>query len=760
MICDEVEDIVGGGITKTNNPTLDKLIPETVSACSLTAAGSDGVCSSDAAIAAMAKIAGNTGGTTDDITEQKKKIVADAANALGCSNDSELCVISSNEFKAIYGTAEAKKEIANNFKINGPTDTSLLNNVNIDKTLKQWEHAFGDTENKFFAYNFNMKNYKEYNDTLATVKMRNLYKSGYKTFGCVINSDTYSGRGKHWMALFGDLRGPVWSVEFFNSAGRAPAAEFAEWLISSKQQLEEIIAEEKLNNTVTIIKCDSLEHQKSKTECGVYSLYYIYARINGAKPQDFIDTAISDVVCFEFRQHLFYDNSRPAVSTFEFDQFKGSAKVQWEDDVSGAEIKRIESGQMPTKLIHAQRGKKTSGVTGGRAPTDIVELNYESILDFVECENAHEQCYVGCGSKKNSNPFAGLSREQIYNSVLTTAAEKAELAVSVDFSLFLDLQSARTLQYRKLDSTPPVSLHWGQLKLLMCEIAFISLYAQHAQTILYIGAAPGTHIKYLVKLFPKHKFILYDPRDFTLSPSSAVEIHQEYFTIDTARKYVCSDNDVADSTKNILFISDIRTNPDCDSVEENMNLQHECVKIMNPYASSLKFRLRYVDSIDDTTATTKYLAGKIFIQPWAPQVSTETRLFVERKDKCKLATYSNYKYESAMFRHNFITRQFQTFPTDPQLLCNDGLCTCYDCAATLQILRDYLATTSIEITNNVLIKMIKEFCNVINKNRSLVSPPHGMYCKMPMQEKYHLLYQKFGDVIISKFLIKQMDRGF
>ena len=45
-------------------------------------------------------------------------------------------------------------------------------------------------------------------------------------------------------------------------------------------------------------------------------------------------------------------------------------------------------------------------------------------------------------------------------------------------------------------------------------------------TVLYVGAADGKHINSFLKLFPKLKFILYDPRDFMIKPSKHVEIHQ------------------------------------------------------------------------------------------------------------------------------------------------------------------------------------------------------------------------------------------
>jgi len=67
--------------------------------------------------------------------------------------------------------------------------------------------------------------------------------------------------------------------------------------------------------------------------------------------------------------------------------------------------------------------------------------------------------------------------------------------------------------------------------------------------VLYVGAADGKHIGIYSKLFPKMKFILYDPRPFMIKPSKTIEIHQDFFTDDDCKKYKGID----------AFISDIRT---------------------------------------------------------------------------------------------------------------------------------------------------------------------------------------------------------
>jgi hypothetical protein len=81
-------------------------------------------------------------------------------------------------------------------------------------------------------------------------------------------------------------------------------------------------------------------------------------------------------------------------------------------------------------------------------------------------------------------------------------------------------------------------IHWGQRKLLMCEIEFLCKHAKSGDTVVYAGAAPGRHILTLAELlFPELDFQLYDPAPFNIRPSRNVGIHQECFTRECAQKF-------------------------------------------------------------------------------------------------------------------------------------------------------------------------------------------------------------------------------
>jgi hypothetical protein len=302
-----------GGDDLYKDSITQKLIPKEVSECSLirvTSGGPQGTCLSGDAIKFLSAKAGIDASVHDVISAIRSRY--------GAKSDKQLL----NELPDTL-----KEENSIFFKVEGPTGTTLLSNDNIDEIMQQWSKHFRD----FFPYSFNMLNYTEYSfrrgrvvherDTLASIDPRELFKK-YKCCGCVINSDLYQGQGKHWMALFADNRDPSnATVEFFNSSGRGPAPEWLQWMNRVTRALNDI------NGREAKIVTNHIIHQKSKTECGVFSLFYIWSRLNGIKAEYFDESKVPDAAMFEMRSHLF-DGAKSG--TWLFDEFNKNNRVQWE----------------------------------------------------------------------------------------------------------------------------------------------------------------------------------------------------------------------------------------------------------------------------------------------------------------------------------------------------------------------------------------------------------------------------------------------
>lgn len=291
-----------------HDATIDKIIPPFCE-CSLSAAGTGGTC-----------INADLGAKIADILEMREYDVDEAKTKTAC--DTEKCVVQ-KVARQIPGD-EARLALIYDFKVSGPTDTTLLSNVNIDTILQQWRKRWP----AFYPYNFNMRNYAKYSfrdgrvvaapDTLATVGLDDWHPE-HDCAACVVNSDTYQGFGKHWMALFVDLRLDPPSVEFFNSSGNPPAPEWIRFMTKMKTAIEMLG-----HSDVRLVK-NGLRHQNSRSECGVYSLFYIYSRLCGIPPAYFDQKVVPDAIMFEFRQHLFAGGEE-----FDWTRYQARHRIEWE----------------------------------------------------------------------------------------------------------------------------------------------------------------------------------------------------------------------------------------------------------------------------------------------------------------------------------------------------------------------------------------------------------------------------------------------
>ena len=196
------------------------------------------------------------------------------------------------------------------------------------------------------------------------------------------------------------------------------------------------------------------------------------------------------------------------------------------------------------------------------------------------------------------------------------------------------------LKYRQ--GTVKGGRHFGQCKLLLSEIEFFTLFPE-AKQVLYIGAAPGFHIASLQKLFPQHKFYLYDPVKFAIPAGEKVQIFNTIFTDAEAAKYT-------DKTlyPDLLFISDIRTSTEDKAVLDNLTSQARWAATIKPVASLLKFRLPF------SKGQTKYFNGDVRFQAYAPPESAETRMIVT--DTVKQKVFDHTDYEQKMYFFNTCLR--------------------------------------------------------------------------------------------------------
>lgn len=235
----------------------------------------------------------------------------------------------------------------------------------------------------------------------------------------------------------------------------------------------------------------------------------------------------------------------------------------------------------------------------------------------------------------------------------------------------------------------PKSAHSGQMKLLVSDIMFFTLfYRGGPATVVYAGAAPGINIMVIARKFPEISFELYDT-NFIYVPqdlSARIRVHNSLFKDSDASSYSGRDN--------IYFISDIRTSIMAEAeklpynevaIMKDMYTQKRWVEIMNPVESMLKFRLPFKEQTtqnmiyQNTPAMYKsnpilkpekfrYLRGFVMIQSFPSARTTECRLIPIRGEngKYEMYDYDYVAHEEIMYVHNTRDRLLQYIhPYDP-----------------------------------------------------------------------------------------------
>jgi hypothetical protein len=248
-------------------------------------------------------------------TYPPRRLVQEVQRRLGVGAES--AIWEHPEFRRFTGGARADDVLVARYKPPGPHDsTRLLDNENIDWNLEQWavngKEQFGRV---FHHVPYQMLDFERQRSALATLDLKALRAKGADCFGVVLNTDVTAGPGKHWFCLFGELRGKgtqedPWLLEYFNSSGNPPRPEVEAWMGRVRREL---LLEHDLY--CEIVRSAPQRLQYSNTECGMWSLLYIYCRLKGKKPEWFYAARADDEDMVKARQSLFRPDTRGASRT-------------------------------------------------------------------------------------------------------------------------------------------------------------------------------------------------------------------------------------------------------------------------------------------------------------------------------------------------------------------------------------------------------------------------------------------------------------
>ena len=179
-----------------------------------------------------------------------------------------------------------------------------LDNFQIAAVMKQYEEAFpwfrfmGALPIDFSAPDPYQKNggpARCMHPEICSLNLRHEYEKGKRAIGFIFNLDPHFKGGSHWVALYidiHDLNKPV--VGYSDSYGYKPPRLIARLMKSLKLQAPAIK-----------LAFNARRFQKSSTECGMYSLYFIICMIHGIPFDQFCKDSVPDEFMLELRKVLF-----------------------------------------------------------------------------------------------------------------------------------------------------------------------------------------------------------------------------------------------------------------------------------------------------------------------------------------------------------------------------------------------------------------------------------------------------------------------
>jgi len=153
--------------------------------------------------------------------------------------------------------------------------TEWLSNIDIEKVLRQYE------KNKSLFYKFHgvytidfgmkLTDGKCKYDYGCDINMKNIIASRNKFFGFITNLCKYDEPGYHWTSSFFvlDPKYDSYGAYYYDSVKR-PIPKLLKIVFKDiKKQMESIYPDRKF-----VTKVSNIEHQKSNTECGIFSITF------------------------------------------------------------------------------------------------------------------------------------------------------------------------------------------------------------------------------------------------------------------------------------------------------------------------------------------------------------------------------------------------------------------------------------------------------------------------------------------------------
>ena len=178
-----------------------------------------------------------------------------------------------------------------------------LSSVDIEKVMKQYEKEYKNFD--FIGpspidFDTHMLNNECVWEELCKFSLKKQLSKGKQKTGIIFNTDPHYKEGSHWISLFINIQNNNNYIFFFDSNGDSAPKEI--------KKLSEIILEqgEELGIEDFNFYENKKSHQRSNTECGMYSLYLIIELLIGNHNIDhFMNNWIKDATVESLRKKYF-----------------------------------------------------------------------------------------------------------------------------------------------------------------------------------------------------------------------------------------------------------------------------------------------------------------------------------------------------------------------------------------------------------------------------------------------------------------------
>jgi hypothetical protein len=179
-----------------------------------------------------------------------------------------------------------------------------LDNFQIAEVMKQYEQAYpwfrfmGALPIDFSApdpYRQDRTKQQCLNPGMCGLDLKQEYEKGIRGIGCIFNLDPHFKGGSHWVGLYIDLKNvDVPMVSYSDSYGFKPPRLIARFMKALRLQAPK-----------AQLAYNARRFQRSNTECGMYSLYFIICMIHGVPFKNYVKEVVPDSAMLELRKVLF-----------------------------------------------------------------------------------------------------------------------------------------------------------------------------------------------------------------------------------------------------------------------------------------------------------------------------------------------------------------------------------------------------------------------------------------------------------------------